>query len=291
MSSVALVIDPRPSDLGDGFFVRRALPYMKKRMIGPFIFWDHMGPASFDQDHEMKVRAHPHIGLATITYLFKGEIMHRDSIGSKQMIRPGEINWMTAGSGIAHSERVQNLQGKMELEGIQVWVALPKEHEEVDPSFDHYKEKDLPLVEVDGASYRLIVGSAFGKTSPVKSYSEIFYLSGHVKAGQKFSMPVKPNHEGGVYVVSGQIEIEGVTYSEAQMIAFNPGAEINFTAKGDAVAMILGGEIFPEKRFIWWNFVSSSHERIEQAKRDWKSGKFDKVIDEDEIIPLPADRI
>lgn len=291
MSSVSLVIDPRPSDLGDGFFVRRALPYMKKRMIGPFIFWDHMGPASFDQDHEMKVRAHPHIGLATITYLFKGEIMHRDSIGSKQMIRPGEINWMTAGSGIAHSERVQHLQGKMELEGIQVWVALPKEYEEVDPSFDHYKEKDLPSVEVDGANYRLIVGSAFGKTSPVKSYSEMFYLSGHVKAGQKFNMPVRPNHEGGVYVVSGEIEIEGVTYSEAQMIAFNPGAEINFTAKGEAVTMILGGEIFPEKRFIWWNFVSSSHERIEQAKRDWKSGKFDKVIDEEEIIPLPADKI
>ena len=289
MSDVSLVITPRSSDLGDNFIVRRSLPFMSKRMVGPFIFWDHMGPAKFSHEKEMTVRAHPHIGLATITYLFEGFIMHRDSLGNRQMIKPGEINWMTAGSGIAHSERVQPQAGEdVRVHGIQVWVALPKEHEEVDPSFFHHKETDLPLIEVEGgAKFRLIVGEAFGKKSAVKTYSDMFYLSSEMKECQFFSMKLKPNHEGAVYVAQGEIEIEGVKYTESQMVCFNPESEIVFQATADSIVMVFGGEIFPEKRFIWWNFVSSSQERLEKAKLDWKEGRFTPVIDEEEYIPLP----
>ena len=288
MSNVNLVINPRSSDLGDNFIVRRVLPFMNKRMVGPFIFWDHMGPASFSHEKQMKVRAHPHIGLATITYLFEGQIMHRDSLGNQQMIKPGEINWMTAGHGIAHSERVQPGVGEeIKVHGIQVWVALPKEHEEVEPSFFHHKEKDLPMIEVNGAQFRLIVGEAFGIKSPVKTYSEMFYLSSQMKECQGFSMPVKPHHEGAVYVAKGEIEVEGIRYAESSMICFNPGADIIFQATADSIVMVLGGEIFPEKRFIWWNFVSSSQERLEKAKLDWKEGRFPLVVDEEEYIPLP----
>ncbi len=288
MSDVALVINPRSSDLGDNFIVRRVLPFMSKRMVGPFIFWDHMGPAKFNHEKEMKVRAHPHIGLATITYLFEGQIMHRDSLGTRQMIKPGEINWMTAGSGIAHSERVQLAAGEeTTVHGIQVWVALPKEFQEVDPSFFHHKEKDLPMIDVNGAQFRLIVGEAFGITSPVKTYSDMFYLSSNIKAGQGFALKTKTNQEGAVYVAHGEVEVEGVKYGESQMICFNPEAEIKFTATADSIVMVLGGEIFPEKRFIWWNFVSSSSERLEKAKLDWKEGRFAPVIDEEEYIPLP----
>lgn len=289
MSNVNLVISPRSSDLGDHFIVRRSLPFAQKRMVGPFIFWDHMGPATFRHDKEMTVRAHPHIGLATITYLFEGYIMHRDSLGTRQLIRPNEINWMTAGSGIAHSERVQPKEGEeVRVHGIQVWVALPKEFEEVAPSFSHHKEEDLPLIEVEGgAKFRLIVGSAFGKKSAVKTYSDMFYLSSVMKECQFFAMKVKPNQEGAVYVAQGEIEVEGVKYTESQMVCFHPGAEIVFQATADSIVMVLGGEIFPEKRFIWWNFVSSSQERLEKAKTDWKEGRFAPVIDETASIPLP----
>ncbi len=291
MSNVALVINPRSSDLGDHFIVRRVLPFMSKRMVGPFIFWDHMGPAKFSHEKEMTVRAHPHIGLATITYLFEGQIMHRDSLGNRQMIRPGEINWMTAGRGIAHSERVQPGEGEeIKVHGIQVWVALPKEHEEVDPSFFHHKEKDLPMIDVNGAQFRLIVGEAFGIKSPVRTYSEMFYLSSQLKECQGFFMAMKSHHEGAVYVAQGEIEVEGVKYGESSMVCFNPGADILFQATTDSIVMVLGGEIFPEKRFIWWNFVSSSQERLEKAKLDWKEGRFTPVIDEEEYIPLPEDK-
>ncbi len=289
MSNIELVITPRSSDLGDNFIVRRSLPFMNKRTVGPFIFWDHMGPAKFTHDKEMTVRAHPHIGLATITYLFDGYIMHRDSLGTRQLIRPNEINWMTAGSGIAHSERVQPKAGEeVTVHGIQVWVALPKEFEEVAPSFAHHKESELPLIEVEGgAKFRLIVGEAFGKKSEVKTYSDMFYLSSEMKDCQFFSMQMKASHEGAVYVAQGEIEVEGKKYGESSMVCFKAGSEIIFQATADSIVMVLGGEVLPEKRFIWWNFVSSSQERLEQAKADWKEGRFVPVIDEKEYIPLP----
>lgn len=285
---IELVINPKEKDLGDDFIVRRSLPDARKRMVGPFIFWDHMGPVKLKGEKELKVRAHPHIGLATITYLFSGFIMHRDSLGNEQEIRPGEVNWMTAGKGIVHSERTRTDE-EIELEGIQLWLALPLEHEEVNPSFVHQKEKDLPMIEKDGLNLRLIAGSFLEKCSPIPVYSDLFYLKGELNSGSAFEHSLKENQEAAIYIIGGEAEVEGQTFGSHHLIIFKKGSSLNIKAKQDTKLMIFGGEVFPEGRHIWWNFVSSSKERIEKAKQDWLDGNYDDVINEDEFIPLPQD--
>lgn len=287
MSDIELVIQAKAADLGDNFVVRRSLPNRNKRMVGPFIFWDHMGPVALKGDKGMTVRAHPHIGLATITWLFSGEIMHRDSLGNEQPIRPGEVNWMTAGKGIVHSERSYPKDGPVTLEGIQLWLALPREHEQIDPSFFHCKEKDLASIEEKGTRLTIIAGEALGLTSPVPVYSDLFYLNGDSQKDSHFEMPLKKNHEGVVYVAGGKIVVEGQEYEQFSLIIFKQGTKISYKALTDSKIMILGGEIFPEKRYIWWNFVSTDQAKIEKAKQDWQEGKFPKVVNEEEWIPLP----
>lgn len=287
MSSVELVITPEKKDLGDNFEVRRALPDRRKRMVGPFVFWDHMGPAKITPEKGMKVRAHPHIGLATITWLFSGEIMHRDSLGTKQMIQPGGVNWMTAGNGIVHSERAEPIDKSYDLEGIQLWLALPKEHEKVDASFYHCKEVDVPLIEKNGLKMRLVAGEAFNHKSPVPVYSDLFYLNVEGESESNFELNLSKNQEAAVYVINGSIDVEGSIYSKYDLIVFKQGEDINLKLSEDAHFMVFGGEVFPEKRFMWWNFVATSQELIEEAKRKWKNQEYPEVIDEDEFIPLP----
>jgi redox-sensitive bicupin YhaK (pirin superfamily) len=287
---IELIVDPRASDLGDGFMVRRALPYQKKRMVGPFIFLDHMGPAVFSKEHPLLVRAHPHIGLSTLTFLFKGEMLHRDTLNNELVIRPGEVNWMTAGRGIAHSERSYLSNESMDLEGIQLWIALPKASEEVAPSFVHVDTKDIPVIESGRNKLTLIAGSAFGKTSPVPVYSPLFYLEGKYQDQERFELKVNADSEGAIYVAKGEIKVDDQIITAHQLVCFKPGVALEFEAVGDAHVMILGGEIFPEKRFIFWNFVSSSEARIEEAKNDWHHQRFGQVINETEFIPLPGGR-
>lgn len=287
MSSIDLVIRPEKKDLGDNFVVRRTLPDAKKRSVGPFIFWDHMGPAQVTPEKGMKVRAHPHIGLATITWLFSGEIMHRDSLGNEQAIRPGEVNWMTAGNGITHSERSEPVDKSYELEGIQLWLALAREHEEVDASFYHCKEADVPLIEREKVKLRLIAGEALDKKSPVPVYSDLFYINGEAEKDAILNFPVQSNHELAVYIIQGSVEIDGENFNRFDLITLKKGSDLKLTATEDAHFMIFGGEPFPEKRYMWWNFVATSSEKIEEAKRRWREGRFPKVINENEIIPLP----
>jgi len=285
---IDLLITQRRRSLG-GFEVGRVLPFAKRRMVGPFIFFDHMGPVHFEPGipPEADVRPHPHIGLSTITYLFAGEIMHRDSVGCEQPIRPGEVNWMTAGRGITHSERFE--RGRREgglLNGIQAWVALPVEHEETDPDFTHYPADALPTFDEEGASARLIAGSIWGLRSPVKTHSPLFYLHWELAPGAQATLPAEYS-ERALYVASGEIEVGRERAEEGQMLVLSPGASVDFTARGPAVVMALGGEPVGE-RFIDWNFVSSSKERIEQAKADWRAGRMKLPInDDEEWIPLP----
>ncbi len=286
--ALELVIVPRTRDLGDGFAVRRALPHGKRQMVGPFIFFDHFGPVQFIAGQGMDVRPHPHIGLATVTYLFDGSIMHRDSEGNIQEIQPGAMNLMTAGRGIAHSERtpdVQRTNGQQML-GLQSWVALPAGREEIAPSFQHYDAARLPTVADTGFKARVIAGSAFGATSPVEMVSPWFYVEVSLDAGMK--VPLDADHEErAIYVVDGEIEIAGERFEGPRLLIFRPGDRITITAIRAARMMFLGGDALEGPRHIWWNFVSSSKERIEQAKQDWKTGRFAHVPDETEFIPLP----
>lgn len=287
MSNIATIIQPKAKDLGDDFIVRRSLPHIEQRMVGPFVFWDHMGPVELGPENEMKVRAHPHIGLATITWLFSGEIMHRDSLGNEQPIRPGEVNWMTAGNGITHSERSKPDQKEI-LEGIQLWLALPKEHEEVDASFYHCKQEDVPFITTEeGIQMYLIAGEGLGEKSPVPTYSNLFYFNGQARPHQKLDYSLSEKHDGAIYIVEGEITVEGQTFSKYNLITFKKGTSIQFEAKSEVRFMIFGGETFPEKRHMWWNFVSTSQEKIESAKTRWKNDEFPKVINEHESIPLP----
>lgn len=287
MSDVEIVIDGKKSDLGDNFVVRRSLPNKDKRMVGPFIFWDHMGPVVLSGEKAMTVRAHPHIGLATITWLFSGEIMHRDSLNNEQMIRPGEVNWMTAGKGIVHSERAKSEHSPLTLEGIQLWLALPKVSEDIEPSFFHCKQERLPSKQLEGSKLTLIAGKVLEMESPVPVYSDLFYLNNTSDKSAIFKLKLKANHEGALYIAKGKVEVDGVVYGQYKLISFKIGTEIKYTALEDSTVMVFGGEVFPEKRHIWWNFVSSDKEKIEKAKKDWKEGKFPKVINEEEEIPLP----
>ncbi len=282
-----MLIQGKAKDLGDNFKVRRALPHPKQRLVGPFIFWDHMGPTEITPDTPMVVRSHPHIGLSTITYLFDGEILHRDSLNNELVIRPGEVNWMTAGSGIAHSERSHIESGTRHLEGIQVWVALPKNSEEVAASFVHQKESDLPLIDLDGFQLRLIAGKAFGASSPLPVYSPLFYLNGKAEGAGSMTFPITSKQEGAVYVTKGELTIEGQAYSKFDMIVFNQGEDISFSCHQSCEFMLLGGDPFPEGRHIWWNFVSHDAGKIEQAKKRWQNDEFGPVINETDRIQLP----
>ena len=290
-STLETVIVTRVREIVDDFKVRRALPSAKRRMVGPFIFLDQMGPEVLQVNRGLDVAPHPHIGLATVTYLFKGELMHRDSLGMVQPIRPGEVNWMTAGSGIAHSERTpphMRLSGS-ELFGIQSWVALPKRYEESDPAFAHHGTDELPVVEGEGKRMRLITGSLYGARSPVHTLSEMFYADITLVEGAR--LPISTEHEErAVYVIEGSVELlpHDGTYTAGQLLVFKPGAEITLRAYQPARMMLLGGEPMDGPRHIWWNFVSSSEERIEQAKEDWRLDRFTPVPEETERIPLPG---
>ena len=283
------LIVPRARDLG-GFEVRRALPASERQMVGPFIFLDQMGPTEFITGSGIEVRPHPHIGLATVTYLFDGEILHRDSLGSLQAIRPGEVNWMTAGRGIVHSERTDpaiRTRGSR-LFGLQTWVALPKAHEETTPAFSHHGVEDLPTEEGEGLSVRLVVGELFGKRAPVTTFSAMFYADASLAAGARLALDTT-YEDRSLYVVSGKIQVAGVDYPAGQLLVFKPGVALTVQALEAARVMLLGGEPMDGPRHIWWNFVSSSAERIEQAKAEWRAGGFPTVPgDEQEFIPLPG---
>lgn len=286
---VDLVVEPGVKDLG-GFRVRRALPSAQRRMVGPFIFFDHMGPVEFAPGDGMDVRPHPHIGLATLTYLVAGSILHRDTLGSETMIEPGAVNWMTAGRGIAHSERTDRAarSSGATMHGIQSWVALPRAFEETAPAFHHHEVASLPRIEEGGFSARLIAGEAFGLVSPVQTFSPMFYLDASLAAGAAMRLPDDPP-ERAVYLLEGSVEIGGETYSATRLLVFRPGDKMHLRAESKARLLALGGEPMDGARHIWWNFVSSSKDRIEQAKADWKSGRFGLVPgDEREFIPLPS---
>ncbi len=285
--ALELVIVPRARDLG-GFEVRRALPHGKRQMVGPFIFFDQMGPVQFIVGQGMDVRPHPHIGLATVTYLFDGRVMHRDSEGNALEITPGAMNLMTAGRGIAHSERSPQSarQGGEGMFGIQSWIALPQADEETDPSFQHFDTATLPVVSDDGVWVRVIAGSAFGRKSPVGMLSEWLYAEVILEAGA--SAPLDPDQEErAIYVVEGEVEIAGDTFEGPRLLIFRPGDRITVRATRRARLMFLGGTALEGPRYIWWNFVSSRKERIEQAKEEWKTGRFRPVAGETEFIPLP----
>jgi redox-sensitive bicupin YhaK (pirin superfamily) len=285
---IDLIIQQRRRDLG-GFEVGRVLPYAKRKMVGPFIFFDHMGPVTFAPGipRTTDVRPHPHIGLATITYLLEGEIMHRDSVGSEQPIRPGEVNWMTAGRGITHSERFERArrEGGM-MNGLQAWVALPKEHEETDPSFAHHEGSELPVVQDAGARLRLIAGEAYGMKAAVRVYSPLFYVHGELQHDAVIVLPERYS-ERALYVVTGEVAVDGHKVGMGDMAILRAGIQVPVHALEASNVMLLGGEPIGE-RFIEWNFVSSSKERIDQAKADWRAGRMKLPdFDRDEFIPLP----
>lgn len=288
MPAIDLTIVPRVKDLG-GFSVRRILPYAKRRMIGPFIFLDHMGPAEFSPGEGIDVRPHPHIGLSTVTYLFEGEIMHRDTLGSQQAIRPGDVNWMTAGRGIAHSERssVNERGHPHRVHGLQSWVALPKEEEECAPGFFHHAADSLPEFALPGVSLRLLAGRAYGYEAPVRISSPLFYMAVTMQAGSVLELP-NEYRERALYLLDGQLRIGGALVEERTLPVFHAGDRIMVEAQSPATLMLLGGEPLAEARYIDWNFVSSSQERIEQAKEDWRGQTFGVIPgDEQEFIPLP----
>jgi hypothetical protein len=287
--AIAHVVVPRTVDLGDGFSVRRALPSTRSRMVGPFIFFDHFGPAEFRAGNGLDVRPHPHIGLATVTYLFDGEIMHRDSLGTAAAIRPDEVNWMTAGSGIVHSERTgpEKRAAGGPIHGLQMWVGLPAAKEEMAPGFAHHKIDEFPLVRDDGTFVRVVVGSLYGATSPVPTLHETIFANALLRAGA--TLPLDADHEErALYLVDGTVDIAGDKFEAGRLLVFKPGDRVTIKAATDAHFVIVGGAPMDGPRHIWWNFVSSRKERIEQAKAEWTAGHFGKVPgDEIEFIPLP----
>jgi len=285
-----MVVDQRRKDLG-GFEVGRVLPHAHRRMVGPFIFLDHIGPVDFPRgiSRTVDVRPHPHIGLSTITYLFDGEIMHRDSLGTEQAIRPGEVNWMIAGRGITHSERFEKERAEGgRVHGIQAWVALPTESEDTAPSFAHHGTSDLPVINAAGSVIRVIAGEAFGARARVTTHSPMFYAHAELAAGERLELP-DGYAERAVYVVSGSVEADRTTFAPGQLLVFRKGDDAVVRAAEHTTLLALGGDpVGP--RFIEWNFVASSQERIDQAKADWRAGRF-KLPDSDnkEFIPLPPD--
>jgi len=289
-AGIETVVVPRSSDLGDGFTVRRALPSAQRRMVGPFVFLDHMGPVRFDAGHGLDVRPHPHIGLATVTYLHEGSIEHRDSLGSIQAIRPGDVNWMTAGSGIVHSERTAaaSRAQPQSLSGLQMWVGLPAAREDLAPAFDHHAADTLPEIEGEGVCARIVAGSLFGRTSPVRTLSDLFFADAALRPGARLTLDAD-HEERSAYVIEGGLEVDGQAIEAGRLVVFAPGQRIDLHAPQGARLGLLGGEPLDGPRYVWWNFVSSSRERIEQAKQDWQREQFGvRVPGEHEFIPLPA---
>ena len=287
---IELVIDSRRRDLG-GFEVGRVLPWHQRRMVGPFVFFDHIGPVDFPPGipRTVDVRPHPHIGLSTVTYLFDGEIVHRDSLGFHQAIRAGEVNWMTAGSGITHSERFEKARREGDaMHGIQAWVGLPREHEEDPPAFAHHAGEDLPTYESGGLWARLVAGEAFGAKAAVRTQSPLFYVHWSLEPGTQAQLEAR-YPERAAYVAAGTVDVAGQRFESGHMIVFEPGKPALFTALAPSTVMLLGGEPIGE-RHVEWNFVSSSKERIEQAKADWRAGRMKLPVHDDaEFIPLPGD--
>jgi redox-sensitive bicupin YhaK (pirin superfamily) len=290
------VLEPRERDLGDGFMVRRLLPARIRHAVGPFLFFDHFGPVEMPPGKGMDVRPHPHINLATVTYLFEGEMFHRDSLGSAQVIRPGDVNWMTAGRGIVHSERTPPAAraAGSSMHGLQLWVGLPREHEETAPAFHHYPGATLPRFEDRGVEIRVLVGEAFGRRSPVATLSRVLYLDVRLASGATFELPGNAG-DLGAYVIDGAIRAGGPPVGPARMALLPSGAPARLHADSASRLVVVGGDPFPEHRHIWWNFVSSSNERIDRAARDWRErrgqadGPFPLVPgDETEFIPAPA---
>lgn len=285
-SSIEQVIIPKEKYLGD-FSVRRLFPTKDRTQVGPWVFFDHMGPATFYPGVGINVRPHPHINLCTVTYLFEGEILHRDSLGSYQAITPGDINLMVSGKGITHSERERPelMESERSLHGLQLWMAMPEEHEETVPAFHHYEDEEIPATKVDGVAVRVMIGSAYGKTSPVKTFSETLYVEATLDQGAELVAPQAP--ECAVYVAGGEVEVDGVILERYNMAVLKTDREVTVKATEDSRIAFIGGENLG-KRYIEWNFVSSSKERIEKAKDDWREGRFPKVPgDEEEFIPLP----
>ncbi|PVE49735.1 pirin family protein [Rhizobium rhizogenes] len=283
------LIVPRASDIG-GFSVRRALPTRDRRLVGPFIFFDRMGPAILKAGEALDVKPHPHIGLSTVTYLFDGEIKHRDSLGTEVVVRPGDINLMTAGRGIVHSERTpENLRGHpLSMSGLQTWLALPDDKEEIPPDFSHTEREAMPLIDIAGATGRVVIGDFAGLRSPVKTFTDTLYADLSLTPGAKFPFPAD-HEERAIYILSGSLEVAGDVFAADQLLAFRAGDDITLKGGVDGChIMLFGGAALNSRRYIWWNFVSSSKERIEQAKEEWRTGRFDIVPgDEDEFVPLP----
>jgi redox-sensitive bicupin YhaK (pirin superfamily) len=282
-----LLISPRIHDLGE-FVVRRLLPFAERRMVGPFIFFDHMGPVDFTPGQGINVRPHPHIGLATLTFLFEGQILHRDCLGTFQPIESGDVNWMVAGQGITHSERTSEslLATGQRLHGLQLWIALPTSDEEMAPEFHHYQAEDLPRFTLPGVELTLVAGSAYGHRSPVKVFSPMMMLDVKISAGASFDLPKAA--EKALYLVDGTITADGATVAPHEMASWIASETVTIVAQSDAHLVLLGGDKFDEARFIEWNFVSSRRERLNQAKADWRAGRFAKIPGDDiEFIPLP----
>lgn len=292
MSNINLIIEERPRNIGN-FLVGRLLPFQGKRMVGPFIFIDHMGPAGMDKDQNMDIPPHPHIGLSTLTYLFEGNVMHKDSLGTEIEIKPGQVNWMTAGSGIVHSERTPEYlrhTDKM-LHGLQIWVALPKELEEMTPSFFHASEDELPQWETDTISYKLIAGEIMGKVSPVPVYSPLYFLELKSTSRQAVRIGNDLYGECGLYILEGSIESEGNSYAPKELLIAKNTQLCEFIMEANSTIYFFGGNPFPEERFIYWNFVATDQQHIENAKKKWLEQQFPSVSGETDFVPLPPQSI
>lgn len=292
MSNIQLIIEERPADIGN-FLVGRLLPFREKRMVGPFAFIDHMGPAKLSDHENMDVPPHPHIGLSTLTYLFEGAIMHKDSLGSEIEITPGQVNWMTSGRGIVHSERTPAhlRHSEKNLHGLQIWVALPKHLEQCEPSFHHVEAQDIPHWEEQGVQFRLIAGEAFGRTSAVPVYSPLYMLELKSEKSQKISIGAHLFGESGMYILEGEVRSDGNAFGPKQLLVAKDAQLCEFEMGENTTIYIFGGDPFPEERFIFWNFVASSKALIEDAKQRWIDQAFDKVPGETEFVPLPKPRI
>jgi redox-sensitive bicupin YhaK (pirin superfamily) len=289
MSNIDLIVEERPTDIGD-FLVGRLLPFRKKRSVGPFVFIDHMGPAELTADENLDVGPHPHIGLSTLTFLFEGNIVHRDSLGSEVEIKPGAVNWMTAGKGIVHSERTPNRlrNQQKKVHGLQIWVALPKELEDCEPTFSHTTAQDIPSWSDGSVDYKLIAGEALGKKSPVPVHSELYFIE--IKANEDTTIELGDQlyGESALYILEGAIEKGDDTFGPKQILVAKRDTMCSFTIKKGSTVYVFGGMPFPEERFIHWNFVSTRKEKIEKAREDWKAQRFDKIPgDEDGYVPLP----
>jgi redox-sensitive bicupin YhaK (pirin superfamily) len=287
MSDLPLILKPNTRDLG-GFSVRRVLPGMPHRMVGPFIFFDHMGPADFAPGTGIDVRPHPHIGLATVTYLFEGEILHRDSLGSVQTIAPGDVNWMTAGRGIVHSERTgpELRASGARLQGLQTWVALPRKNEFAEPAYTHHPNATLPRVSAPGVELRIVAGSAFGKGSPAPVFVQTLFVGVEIDAGRAFELDTE-HEERAVYALEGDVTVDGTPLPPRHMAVIGHRRPVEIEAATRARLMLVGGEKADGERIIWWNFVASSRDLIEDAKQRWRDGRFERVPGETEFIPLP----